>query len=112
MEIFNKSLNDPAYKAKAVSGLGYAYAKLEQPEKSVSYLKQLEDMDTEDVPLDMDRAIVYTGLGDWDKVFNLLNSAIDKRLGGLNFINGKYWKEIHDHPKFKELLQRMNLPVE
>ena len=112
MEIFNKSLNDPAYKAKAVSGLGYAYAKLEQIEKSMAYLKQLEEMDSEDVPLDMDRAIVYTGLGEWDKVFNLLNSAIDKRLGGLNFINGKYWKEIHDHPKFKELLQRMNLPVE
>jgi hypothetical protein len=60
----------------------------------------------------MDLAIIYAGLGEWDTVFRYLNSAIDKRLGGLNFINGKYWKELHDQPRFKEILQRMNLPLE
>jgi TolB-like protein/class 3 adenylate cyclase/Tfp pilus assembly protein PilF len=112
MKIFQKNLNDPANKSKAISGLGYAYSKLEQPEKSREYLELLKGMNSEDVPMDMDMAIIYSGLGEWDKVFDLLNSAIDKRLGGLNFINGKYWKDIHDHPQFKNLLQRMNLPVE
>jgi hypothetical protein len=60
----------------------------------------------------MDLAIIYSGLGEWDTVFSYLNSAIDKRLGGLNFINGKYWKELHDKPRFKEILLRMNLPLE
>jgi adenylate cyclase len=112
MEIFNKNLINPAYHTKAISGLGYAYAKLEKPERAREYIKQLEEMNSEDVPLDMDLAIIYAGLGEWDTVFRYLNSAIDKRLGGLNFINGKYWKELHDQPRFKEILLRMNLPLE
>ena len=72
----------------------------------------LEESDSEDAPIDKDLAIVYTGLNETDKVFDFLNSAIDKRIGGLNFISGKFWKEIHDHTRFKDVLQRMNLPLE
>ena len=112
IDIFNKNLNDRASRAKAIAGLGYAYAKLEQREKSLHYLNELEQLDTNDVPLDMDKAIIYIGLGEMDKVFTLLDSAIDKRLAGLNFINGKYWKELHDLPQFQKIRQRMNLPLE
>jgi len=112
MEIFNQNLNDPANKVKAISGLGYIYAKLKKPEKAKDYIKILENMNSDQLPTDLDLAIVYTGLGEMDTVFNLLNNSIDKRLGGLNFINGKYWKELHDHPRFKEILQRMNLPLD
>ena len=112
MEIFKQNLANPADNIKAISGLGYAYAKLEQPEKAKEYIKILESINSDELPTDMDLAIIYTGLGEMDTAFNLLNNSIDKRLGGLNFINGKYWKEIHDHPRFKEILQRMNLPLE
>ncbi|MCW8823129.1 MAG: tetratricopeptide repeat protein, partial [Ignavibacteriaceae bacterium] len=112
LEIFNKNLNNPPYKLKALSGLGYIYAKLGQSDKANKYLEELKLQDSEDSPIDMDLAIIYTGLGEMDKAFDLLNNSIDKRLGGLNFINGKYWVEIHDHPRFKEILQRMNLPLE
>jgi TolB-like protein/class 3 adenylate cyclase/Tfp pilus assembly protein PilF len=112
MEIFNQNLNDPANKVKAISGLGYIYAKLKKPEKAKDYIKILENMNSNQLPTDLDLAIVYTGLGEMDTVFTLLNNSIDKRLGGLNFINGKYWKELHDHPRFKEILQRMNLPLD
>jgi len=112
MEIFNKNLNDPPYRSKAISGLGFTYAKLEQPEKAREYITLLKQLDTEEVPMDMDLAIIYAGLGEWENVFGFLNSAIDKKLGGLNFINGKFWKEIHDHPNFKDILKRMNLPLE
>ena len=60
----------------------------------------------------MDLAIIYSGLGNKDMVINLLNTAVDKRLGGLNFINGNYWTEIHSYPGFKKILERMNIPVE
>ncbi|MBL1123808.1 MAG: tetratricopeptide repeat protein [Ignavibacteriota bacterium] len=110
MDIFNQNLNQPAFKLKAISGLGYAYGKLGQPEKSKEYIQMLNEINSEQLPTNMEQAIIYTGLGEFDSAFDLLFSAIDKRLSGLNFINGKYWKELHDHPKFKEILQRMNLP--
>lgn len=72
----------------------------------------MEDTDSEDAPIDMDLAIVYTGLNETDKVFDFLNSAIDKRIGGLNFINGKFWKEIQDNPRFESILNRMNFPLD
>lgn len=112
MNIFNQNLNDPANKVKALSGLGYAYAKLKNPEKAKEFLKILESMNSDQSPTDMDLAIIYTGLGELDTAFNFLDNSVDKRLGGLNFINGRYWKEIHDHPRFKEILKRMNLPLE
>jgi TolB-like protein/class 3 adenylate cyclase/Tfp pilus assembly protein PilF len=112
IEIFNKNLNNPSYKLKALSGLGYIYAKLGQENKTNEYLELLKEQDSEDSPIDMDLAIVHTGLGDIDKAFDLLNTSIDKRLGGLNFINGKYWSELHSHPRFSEILKRMNLPQE
>jgi tetratricopeptide (TPR) repeat protein len=112
LEIFNKNLKDPTAKTKAIAGLGYTYAKKEQPEKAKEFIKQLERLDSEEVPLDIDFAIIYSGLGEWDRTFSLLNNAVDKKLGGLNFIKGKYWQELHDHPKFKDILIRMNLPLE
>jgi adenylate cyclase len=112
IEIFNKNLTSPAYKSKALSGLGYTFAKLGQLEKAKEYLKLLEEQKSEDSPIEMDLAIVYSGFGDMDKAFELLHISIDKKLGGLNFINGKFWSEIHEHPRFAEILQRMRLPVE
>lgn len=110
IEIFNKNLNNPSYKLKALSGLGYIYAKLGQKNKTQEYMEVLKEQDSEDSPIEMDLAIIYIGLGEMDKAFDLLNISIDKRLGGLNFINGKYWSELHSHPRFSEILERMNLP--
>jgi adenylate cyclase len=112
MEIFSKNLSNPPYKLKALSGLGYFYAKLGQIDKAKEYLEDLKLQDSEDSPIEMDLAIIHAGLGEMDKAFDLLHISIDKKLGGLNFINGKYWSELHDHPRFTEILKRMNLPLE
>jgi len=112
LEIFNKDLKNPSSRAKTLAGLGYVYAKKEQSEKVKECIEQLEKLNSEAVPMDMELAIIYSGLGEWDITFNLLNSAVDKKLGGLNFIKGKYWQELHDHLKFKDILKRMNLPLE
>jgi hypothetical protein len=36
--------------------------------------------------MDVEKAIIYTGFEEFDKAFELLNTACDKRLGGMNFI--------------------------
>ncbi len=110
IETFESVLNYPGFRHNSLSGLGYLYAKNGQFEKSDHCLKELEEMETPDLQLDVEFAIIYTGLGDFDKVFELLNSACDKRLGGLNFIKSKYWKDIHDDSRFIKLLNRMGLP--
>ena len=112
IEIFNKILNDPTNIMKATSGLSYAYAKLGQTERALEFISKTKSTESDHLTVDLELAIVYTGLGEFDKAIDSLHKAIDKRVGGLNFINGKFWKELHDHPRFKEILQRMNLPLE
>ncbi|MDZ7624421.1 MAG: tetratricopeptide repeat protein [Ignavibacteriaceae bacterium] len=112
IEIFNKILNAPANIMKATAGLSYAYSKLGQTERAMEFIRNSETSESEHLTIDLELAIVYTGLGELDKAIDSLHKAIDKRVGGLNFINGKFWKELHDYPRFKEILQRMNLPLE
>jgi TolB-like protein/Tfp pilus assembly protein PilF len=112
IEIFNKVLNDPSNIIKAKAGLSYAYAKLGQLERANEFIQNVSSENPDSLFVDLELAIVYTGLGEFEKVIESLHRAIDKRSGGLNFINGKFWKELHEHPKFKEILKRMNLPLE
>lgn len=110
--LFAEVDNIPGYKPKAIAGLGYLYAKKGDREKAMDFLTQLKAMQSDELPVDMELAIIHTGLDEIDKAFDYLDSAFEKRLGGLNFIKGRYWKEIHDHPRFKTLIQKMNLPEE
>ena len=110
IETYEKVVEFTGYRHKSLAGLGYLYAKKGQSEKVEDCLKELEKMETPDLQLDVELAIIYTGLGDFDKVFELLNSACDKRLGGLYFIKSKYWKEIQNDSRFNKLLKRMGLP--
>jgi TolB-like protein/Tfp pilus assembly protein PilF len=112
IEIFNMILNEPTNLMKATSGLSYAYAKLGQTERAMEFIRKAESAEVDHLTIDLELAIVYTGLGELDKAIDSLHKAVDKRVGGLNFINGKFWKELHDYPRFKEILQRMNLPLE
>jgi TolB-like protein/Tfp pilus assembly protein PilF len=110
-KIFEERIDSLPHKSKALSGLGYIHARLGEKEKTLQYLDLLKKLDSPEMPMDMDLAITYLGLEDYDKVFSLLESACEKKLGGMNFINGKYWKEIHDHPRFKHILEKMKLPT-
>jgi len=112
IEIYKKVIEIPAFRHKSLGGLGYLYAKNKETDKSLKFLKQLEEMEMADLPLDVEKAMIYAGLGNYDKTFELLNTACDKKLGGLNFIKSKYWRDIHDDPRYIEILKRMNLPLE
>ncbi|HEY7751491.1 MAG TPA: hypothetical protein VH917_04305, partial [Ignavibacteriaceae bacterium] len=110
-KIFEEKIESIPHKPKALAGLGYIHAKLGEKEKTFQYMDLLSKLDSPEMSMDMDLAITYLGLEDYDKVFSLLESACEKKLGGMNFINGKYWKEIHDHPRFKHILEKMKLPT-
>ena len=112
IEIFNKVLNDPANVMSANAALSYTYAKLGQPNRAIEFIRNAEANDLEQPTSAIELAIVYTGLGEFDKAIDSLHRAVEEKIGGLNFINGKFWKELHDYPRFKEILKRMNLPLE
>lgn len=112
IETFTKILNNPTNILQAKAGLAYAYTKLNQTDKALEFIQNAKNEQLKSPTLDLELAIIYTGLGEFDKAIDSLHLAIDKRLGGLNFINGKFWKELHEHPRFREILERMNLPTE
>jgi TolB-like protein/Tfp pilus assembly protein PilF len=112
IETYEKVLKIPGFRHKSLSGLGYLYAKNNEIEKAEKFLTELEEMETSDLPLDVEKAIIYTGFEDFDKTFELLDNACDKKLGGMNFIKSKHWRDVHNDPRYLSLLKRMNLPLD
>ena len=112
IEIFNKILDNPTNILKAKAGLSYAFAKLGKPDMAFNFIEEAKKDKSNNSFIDLEIAIVYSGLGEYEKAIESLHRSVDHRSGGLNFINGKFWKELHDHPGFKKILQRMNLPLE
>jgi tetratricopeptide (TPR) repeat protein len=55
-------------------------------------------------------AIIYTGLGDKDRAFEYLNKACDDHVLNLShFMYGPMFLSLHSDPRYKLLLNRMNL---
>lgn len=99
---------------KSTASLGYVYAKMGEREKVNECLDRikLQEQKVSEVNYNIDYALIYLGMGNYDKVFEYLNKAFDDKLGALIFIRGRSWKEIHDDQRFKELLLKMKLPVD
>jgi tetratricopeptide (TPR) repeat protein len=55
-------------------------------------------------------AYVYTGLGEHDRAMDFLERAHREHTGAIYGIKGSFlFKSLREHPRFKELLARMNL---
>jgi tetratricopeptide (TPR) repeat protein len=110
-KLSQKLVGDPMM---ANAALGFIYARigqLEELQKSLEQLKKREQSET-NVSFSFDYAIINLGLKDYDKVFEYLNKSFDAKLGGLIFIRGKHWREIHDDERYKDLIRRMKLPCD
>src|SRR5574338_261551 len=104
-------LGDPL---KSNAALGFMYARLDMQKELQNCLTKLSEREKneKDISFLFDYAIINLGLKDYDKVFEYLNRAFNEKIGGLIFIKSRYWKEIHDDPRFRKLLNRMNLPFD
>jgi tetratricopeptide (TPR) repeat protein len=112
IKIFESVIKRTGFKNKSLAALGYLYAKTDKMDQAKKCLSELEELDSEDLPLDVDLAVIHVGMGEIDKAFELLNSAFEKKLSGLNFIKSKHWKDIFSDPRYNELLKKMNLPLD
>ncbi|MGB5847144.1 MAG: adenylate/guanylate cyclase domain-containing protein [Ignavibacteriaceae bacterium] len=110
IELFKELMDLKDIKSKAIAGLGYVYAKTGETSKALKCIQELEDLHNPELPLDIEFAIINIGLGNLDKAFNFIDEAYEKRLPGLNFIKSRYWREIQDDLRYKELIKKMGLP--
>ena len=99
---------------RANTALGFIYGRTGNYSGLQNSLEELQDREDseKDISLFMDYTIIYLGLKNYDKVFEYLNKAYEKKIGGLIFIRGKFWKEIQDDERFKDLISKIGLPCD
>lgn len=114
LRLFKKSQEIAGDVFKSVANTGFIYAKMGETEKAFECIKKIEtkEQSSSEINYTLDYALLYLGLGDYDKVFQYLNKAFEDKLGALIFIRSRSWKEIHDDNRFKELLNKMKLPID
>ena len=91
--------------------LGYTYAKVGRKEDALRVLAELEAMGRQRYVAPVSRVFVYAGLGD-DRLFDALEEAYQQRSSSLVWsMVFPHWDELRAHPRFRDLLRRMNFPV-
>jgi TolB-like protein/DNA-binding winged helix-turn-helix (wHTH) protein len=97
----SSSLGDSSYSAP----LGYAYGRAGKPAEARKIIEQLHrrpDMSPASI------AIVYTGLGDKDRAFALLERAFKEHDDALIYIGSQtFFDPLRSEPRFQALLRRM-----
>ncbi len=115
LEIFVKAKEKCGDDLKGFKGqapIGFAYALLgnkEAAEECLIKIKEREESDP-NISVNFDYALVYKGLGDYDKVFYYLERAMEERNGGILFI-GKHpgWKDLRTDKRFEAIMKKIGL---
>ena len=90
--------------------LGYAYALSGQTAKAREVVRQMEQSSQRVYVPVYQIAIVYVGLGDKDKVFELLQKSFQDREEIMTFLKvDSTWGSLRADPRFQDLLHRAAL---
>jgi tetratricopeptide (TPR) repeat protein len=92
----------------ALSWLGYAYAVSGRRADAQKLLDQLTDLARQKYVAAVDRARIYTGLGQKDRAFEWLEKGYEDRSIGAIKVEPTY-DPLRSDPRFANLLRRMNL---
>jgi TolB-like protein/predicted Zn-dependent protease len=96
----------------AIVVLGHAYAKMGRRADAEKQIAELRDLAKTRYIRPYYIASIYAALGDKDNAFAELERSFQERDVYLNRINGDpFMDPLRDDPRFKTLLQRMNLPA-
>ncbi|HEX3100309.1 MAG TPA: tetratricopeptide repeat protein, partial [Pyrinomonadaceae bacterium] len=95
----------------ALREAGIAYAKAGRRDKAEEMIRRYREIaKTQYVPA-LRIAGIYVALGDKDKAFEELNKAFEARDWELYRLKADpYWISLHNDPRFKQMLKRLNLP--
>jgi serine/threonine-protein kinase len=92
--------------------LGQAYAMTGNTKKARKILRELEQRAKTTYVSPYHFAYVHTGLGEYDKAMDWLESAVAARAGPAYSIKGSFLlANLHEHPRFQALVSKMGLEV-
>jgi tetratricopeptide (TPR) repeat protein len=98
---------DPLY---GLGDLGNAYALAGKKGPAMEVITNLQELSKQGYSVDYDIALVYYGLGDKERVFELLGKACEEKAYGMVLLKPEpVWDSLRSDPRFKSLLKRMNL---
>ena len=90
--------------------LGQAYGMTGNATRAREILRQLEDRATRERVAPYHFAYIHAGLGEQDAAIDWLERGYEHRAGGIYGIKGSFlFTTLHEHPRFKALLRKMNL---
>jgi serine/threonine-protein kinase len=90
--------------------LGQAYARVGRTREARELLGRLEELSRQRYVSPYHLAYVHAGLGDDDLAMDWLERAYEERAGGVYGIKGSFlFASLRDHPRFRALLEKMNL---
>ncbi|MDR8393714.1 tetratricopeptide repeat protein [Aliifodinibius sp. S!AR15-10] len=115
LAVFQQYQHMVGSETKGFHQLGYLHGVLGETAKAQEYLQRLQkrELAEPDVSLAMDFAIIYLGMGDYDKVFEYLQKAVEEHLGGILFIKSiPFWEPIRSDQRYQELLQKVGMSEE
>ena len=93
-----------------LSQLGQAHGYTGNVEGARKILQHLQDRAAHEFVSPYHFAYVYAGLGEADTAVDWLERAFERRSGAIYGIKGSFlFRNLRSHPRFKALLQRMNL---
>ncbi len=93
-----------------LSQLGQAYAIIGNVDEARKVLQQLQDRAVHEFVSPYHFAYVYAGLGEADRAMDWLERAFEQRSGAIYGVKGSFlFQNLRSHPRFKQLLQKMNL---
>lgn len=108
---------EPMYKSEkaedkiyTAAPLGFGYAKMERRKDALKVIEDLEKLGKINYVPAQEKALIYVGLGDYDKVFEFLNKSCDERYSNLpGWISDPIVDEVWSDPRFAKIKQCVNL---
>ncbi len=93
--------------------LGEAYAMANRVEDAREVLRNLHELSRHRYVSPYHFAYVHAGLGEEDEAIDWLERAFDQRAGAIYGIKGSFlFRGLRQHPRFRALLNKMNLPAD